>query len=80
MNHSYHVQRVKVKVGASILVHLVIKATHNHITSKNIGKKYMDFYELSNFDLRILIENEKTFENIIYNCFTFHICTYNCIR
>ena len=41
-----------VKVGGSIIVHLVIKATHNHIISKNIGKKNTDFHELSNVDPR----------------------------
>ena len=40
LNLIYHLHRVKVKVGGSIIVHLVIKATHNHIISKNIGKKH----------------------------------------
>ena len=40
MNLIYHLHRVKVKVGGSIIVRLVIKATHNHIISKNIGKKH----------------------------------------
>ena len=52
MNLIYHLHRVKVKVGGSIIVHLVIKATHNHIISKNIGKKNTDFHELSNVDPR----------------------------